>query len=312
MSVETPAKIAVIGAGPIGLESALYARYLGYDVDLFEVGEIAENVRRWGHVRMFSPFGMNRSNLGLAAITAQDGTFQPPEDDEILTGGQWAERYLIRLAVTDLVADCVHTKIRVISIAREGLLKSECVGDSARAKHAFRILTEREDGEESVSTADVVIDSSGVFQNPNRLGPGGMWAVGQRTCDARIWHGLPDVLGRDREAFAGRSTLLIGSGYSAATTIVALGQLCEEVSETTATWITRRGPHADEQGPIRRLPTTGYLKGIGWLQPPIGWPGKPCPTQRVTFRYRQVSNTCRKRLSRKWLGTNTIVRLMFG
>ena len=72
MSIETPAKIAVLGAGPIGLEAALYARYLGYDVEIFERGQAAENVLRWGHVRMFSPFHMNRSPLGLAALTAQD------------------------------------------------------------------------------------------------------------------------------------------------------------------------------------------------------------------------------------------------
>ncbi len=36
MAVDTPAVIAIIGAGPIGLEAALYGRYLGYDVRLFD------------------------------------------------------------------------------------------------------------------------------------------------------------------------------------------------------------------------------------------------------------------------------------
>ena len=38
MAVDTPAKIAILGAGPIGLEAALYDRYLGYEVDVFERG----------------------------------------------------------------------------------------------------------------------------------------------------------------------------------------------------------------------------------------------------------------------------------
>ena len=47
MSVETPAKLAILGAGPIGLEAALYARFLGYEVEVFDRGAVAEHVRRW-------------------------------------------------------------------------------------------------------------------------------------------------------------------------------------------------------------------------------------------------------------------------
>jgi 2-polyprenyl-6-methoxyphenol hydroxylase-like FAD-dependent oxidoreductase len=92
MAIETPARIAVIGAGPIGLEAALYARYLGYDVDVYERGRVAENLLQWGHVRMFSPFGQNRSPLGLAALKAQDPAWQPPGDDELLSGRELAAR----------------------------------------------------------------------------------------------------------------------------------------------------------------------------------------------------------------------------
>ena len=86
MAIDTPARIAIMGAGPVGLEAALYARYLGYDVDLYEQGRVAEHVLRWGHVRMFSPFGGNRSPLGVAALKAQDPAWQAPADDALLTG----------------------------------------------------------------------------------------------------------------------------------------------------------------------------------------------------------------------------------
>src|SRR5512139_997665 len=105
MAIDTPAKIAILGAGPIGLEAALYARFLGYEVVVFEAGEVADSVRRWGHVRMFTPFGMNRSPLGLAAIRAQDENYRPPADDELLTGHDWIDRYLLPLSRTDLLAD---------------------------------------------------------------------------------------------------------------------------------------------------------------------------------------------------------------
>ena len=93
MAVDTPARIAVLGAGPIGLEAALYARFLGYDVNIYERGNVADNILRWGHVRMFSPFGMNRSTLGLAALRAQDESYQPPGDEEFLTGLEYLDRY---------------------------------------------------------------------------------------------------------------------------------------------------------------------------------------------------------------------------
>ncbi|MEX0711597.1 MAG: NAD-binding protein, partial [Pirellulales bacterium] len=72
MAIDTPARIAVLGAGPIGLEAALYGRYLGYDVDVYERGGVARNLLDWGHVRLFTPFGGNRTALALAALAAQD------------------------------------------------------------------------------------------------------------------------------------------------------------------------------------------------------------------------------------------------
>src|SRR2546421_4457964 len=113
MELDTPARIAILGAGPIGLEAALYARYLGYDVDVYERGQVAEHVRRWGHARMFTPFRLNRSPLALAALQAQDGNWRPPADEAFLTGREFADRYLIPLAQSDLLSDSIHTGVEV-------------------------------------------------------------------------------------------------------------------------------------------------------------------------------------------------------
>ena len=51
--------------------------------------------------------------------------------------------------------------------------------------------------------------------------------------------GLPDVLGADREKFAGRTTLVVGMGHSAANTLVALAQLAREVEGTCIVWAIR-------------------------------------------------------------------------
>src|SRR6185503_6844419 len=119
MAVDTPAKIAILGAGPIALEAALYARVLGYDVVIYEAGsQVAEAVHQWGHVRMFTPFGMNRSPLGLQALHAQDESYAPPGDDELLTGREWAQRYLAPLAQTDLLADHLLLSTSVMRVGK--------------------------------------------------------------------------------------------------------------------------------------------------------------------------------------------------
>src|SRR5438105_6880832 len=103
MAVESPARIAVLGAGPIGLEAALYARYLGYEVDLYERGRVAEHLLQWGHTRLFTPFAANASPLGISALTAQDATWTPPAAKAFITGREVALRYCQPLAPPGLL-----------------------------------------------------------------------------------------------------------------------------------------------------------------------------------------------------------------
>jgi hypothetical protein len=247
MAVDSPAKIAILGAGPIGLEAALYARFLGYDVDIYERGNVADNILRWGHVQMFSPFGMNRSPLGLAALQAQDQGYQPPSDDAFLTGLEYTDRYLLPLSQTDLLAEHLKLGTEVIGVGRPELLKGDEIGTERRAEEDFRILCREGSGKEFVATAEVVIDTTGVFGNPNWAGEGGLPAIGEHAVRKRIEYGVPDVLGSARSQYADRKTLVIGSGYSAATTVVSLAKLSEAASETSVTWLVR---DTGEAGPI--------------------------------------------------------------
>ena len=80
-------RIAVIGAGPVGLEAALHAARAGHDVRVLEAGRVGEHIRRWGDVRLFSPFGMNASALGAATL-AESGV-SLPESQAYLTGGEF-------------------------------------------------------------------------------------------------------------------------------------------------------------------------------------------------------------------------------
>jgi thioredoxin reductase len=250
MAIDTPARLAILGAGPIGLESALYARFLGYDVVIYEQGEVAASVRQWGHVRMFTPFADNRTTLGLAAIQAQDESYQPPSDDALLTGQEWLDRYLLPLAATDLLSDHLRQNTTVIAVGKEELLQADLPGHEDRGDWSFRVLYHDPTGKEQVELFDGVLDCTGVFGRHNWLGHGGMRAIGEVALNYAIEHRLPDIPGNDRPRYAGKRTLLVGAGMSAATNVVALAELATQEPGTRVTWITRREGPAASGGPI--------------------------------------------------------------
>lgn len=262
MHVDTPATIAVIGAGPIGLEAALYARYLGYDVHVYERGRVGEHLRQFAHVRMFSPWGANISPLGVAALSAQDAHWQAPADTALPTAGEFVDQYLIPLSQTDLLARCVHEGVEVLAVGRESLRKADRPGSYARAKRQFRLLLRDEDGRESVATADVVIDATGTFGNPAWVGDGGIPAVGERRLrkqaakqkrsERLLEYGLPDILGSHRKHYVGKTVMVVGAGHSAATNVLALVELARQENAGQVVWVTRHVP--GEAGIVRRVP----------------------------------------------------------
>ena len=250
MAIDTPARLAVLGAGPVGLEAALYARFLGYDVVVYERGDVAESVRQCDHVRMFEPFASCHTSLGLAAIQAQDDRFQPPADDAFLTGREWLEGYLRPLAATDLVSDHLRLRTTVVAVGKEELRRSDLLDDGGRGDWPFRVLSVDAAGTERVELFDGVLDCTGVFTNANWLGNGGIAAIGERNLRERIEYRLPDILGSSRGHFAGTHTFVVGGGMSAATNVVALAELARSEPATRVTWVTRREGTASMSGPV--------------------------------------------------------------
>ena len=249
-SNNTRQRIAVIGAGPVGLEAAVAAARLGYPFNLYEAGDAAANVRSWGRVVLFTPFSMNHSQAGAEAIRADSGADRLlPTDDALLSGDEYTERYLQPLASSSLLSKHVHLRHRVIAVGRSGLLKSQAIGSPERAKKPFCLLVETNAGQEKIVEADIVIDASGVYQTPNRIGPGGIYTVGERSLNGLISYHLDDITGVHRERYIGKRTLLVGSGYSAATSIVSLHTLVEADAKTEITWLT----HGQHHPPIHEI-----------------------------------------------------------
>ena len=188
MAIDTPATIAILGAGPIGLEAALYARFLGYEVTLYEKGRVADHVRQWGHVTLFTPFHMNSSSLGRSAIETQAPDAPLPKSDAHLTGQQWVEEYLTRLTQVDLLRGNIREATEVLAVGKEGFLKSELVSHEERCEELQLVLTRNAAGEEQWQQFDIVIDTTGTFGVPNHLGPGGLPAAGESSLNRdQLW-----------------------------------------------------------------------------------------------------------------------------
>jgi thioredoxin reductase len=181
---------------------------------------------------------MNHSPLGVSLLHHVKKWHEPKPND-YLTGNEYVEAYLVPLSKLPQLRDKIHTGCEVQSIGRNDLLKGSLTGDPNRASFPFRILTSDVSGNEKIFTADIVIDCSGVYGTPNWIGNGGIPAIGEKKYRHLIDYKLRDIYGRNRSVFAGKRTLLIGAGYSAATSICDFQNLIREEPATSVIWAIR-------------------------------------------------------------------------
>jgi len=263
-------EVAVLGAGPVGLDAALAAADRGWPFTVYERGPApAAHVRRWGHVRLFSPWSMNASPRMRERLSRRGA--EVPDGDGCPTGRELADRLLDPVAELPEVAANVRTGTRVISVGRRGLLKHEAIGDPERARRPFRLLLVDEEGRERTAGADVVLDCTGTYGNPNALGDGGVPAPGELESEARIQRHVPDVSGR-RERWEGREVLLVGAGHSAQTAGRDLAELATDGGDTRVHWALRSedpGWYAVDDDPLpARDRLTSRAAGLASDPPP--------------------------------------------
>jgi threonine dehydrogenase-like Zn-dependent dehydrogenase len=217
--------VAILGAGPVGLDAALACAAAGRTFTVYEAGDtVAAHVRAWGHVRLFTPWDLNVSHRMRALLHAPTGQDCP-------TGAELADRLLDPVAALPVLADRIRLRTRVVGVARTGLLKHEQIGSGARAAAPFTLLLDGPDGEETAE-ADLVLDCTGTYAVPNTLGAGGIPARGERALARRITRTLPAV--GDPGRWAGRA-LLVGAGKSAQTAARDLAAL----PGTRVEWVVR-------------------------------------------------------------------------
>ena len=246
--------VVVIGAGPVGLAAAANLRAYDLPVLVLEAGDrVGAAMREWGHIRTFTPW---RYIVDAAAekLLAPTG-WTPPAGDVPPTGAELVAQYLEPLAA--VFGPHVVPGARVVAVTRQGLDKSRTLG---RDQRPFVVRVQGADGDVFDLAARAVIDASGTWSQRNPLGASGLPAVGEADADEAgfLVGPLPDVLGRDRARFAGRRSLVVGMGHSAANTLLNLAQLAREVPGTEVVWAIRGtdarrlyGGGADDQLPDR-------------------------------------------------------------
>ena len=257
MSTPVPAlaarPVVGIGAGPVGLAAAAHLVDRKIPFTVLEAGDgPAASIGQWSHVRLFSPWRYDTDPVAVRLL--EESGWTAPEPQTLPTGGELISAYLQPLAQLPAIAPHLRYGAQVVAVTRQGYDRVRTAGRD-QAPFVVRLST----GEEV--TARAVIDASGTWSTPNVLGASGIPAIGEQAAAGRIVHALPHVLGSEREQFAGKHTVVVGAGHSAATTLLALAELAEQAPGTTVTWAIRSGNAARTYGggEADALPARGAL-----------------------------------------------------
>jgi thioredoxin reductase len=245
--------VVVIGAGPVGLAAAAHLAERGLEFLVLESGpSAAAAIDEWRHVKLFSPWRYDID--GAARRLLERAGWEAPDLDVLPTGGDLIDAYLAPLAKTPQLNDRIRYNASVIAVTRVGFDRIRTAG---REEAPF--LVRLGDGDEILASA--VIDAAGTWRRPNVLGGSGIPARGEAEVNDTIARALPDVLGRDRERFAGRRTAVVGAGHSAATTLLELGELAAQEPGTEVLWVVRGADQARTYGggDADELPARGAL-----------------------------------------------------
>ena len=224
--------VAIVGGGPVGLTAAAHLLSRRQPFVVLEAGaEVGATVRQWSHVTMFSPWRYT-ADREASRLLAANG-WQAPPDDVLPTGNDLIEQYVKPLSELSGIAPHVRLNTRVVAIGRKDFDKVRTKG---RDEQPFEIHLAG--GE--VIEARAVIDASGTWTRPNPAGSSGLAVPGEREHADRIAYGIPDVAGSARARYAGKKTVVVGSGHSAFNVILDLLTLAAKAPGTDVTWVMRR------------------------------------------------------------------------
>lgn len=226
--------VAVLGGGPVGLAAAAKLIERGLPFVVLEAGaQVGANLLDYGHVRLFSPWQYN-VDPSMARLLATTG-WQAPRADGLPLAREIVEKVLVPFAQLPQLAAALQLNTRVLGVSREGFDKVK----SAERETAPFVIRAQRNGEVFELRARAVIDSTGTWSTPNPLGANGLPAIGEAEAAAQIAYGIPDILGAQRSRYAGKKTLVVGAGHSAANALLYLAELAQQAPATKLAWAVR-------------------------------------------------------------------------
>lgn len=256
--IESPATIAILGGGPLGIEAALYARFLGYHVSIFESRRVAHRMLDWNERALGARVAEVTTSLGIAALAAQEPEFKGFDSQRVFTGKEYAEEYLLPLAKTDLIFDDIHFLSPVEGVSR---LRVQDVPDwqdplgydwQERCNDEFRILVRGRHRGIWSSRADCVIDCRGSASRLLGLGPAGGIAVGESELQADFYLHLPSDRKFEAKHIQGKRVALVGSTEEACFGILELLAFQKLHPETQVCWLVTP-PSGQDSERLRQL-----------------------------------------------------------
>jgi thioredoxin reductase len=227
--------MAIIGAGPVGLAMAAHLVGCGKPFVILEAGpEAGHAIRQWQHVALFTEWAINIDEEAQRLLL--NAGWQAPAGAAIPTGGDLIRDYLTPLSLLPAIRPHLRFESRITAVTRRGLDK---VKTEKRGERPFLVQVRTADGERLIE-ARAVIDASGTWFTNSPLYSAGIWTAAELAAAGRIRYGLPNVLGSERECYAGRTTAVVGSGYSAINVILDLTELQAAEPKTKIKWVVRR------------------------------------------------------------------------
>ncbi len=235
--------VAIIGAGPVGLAAAVHLLKGNQKFIIFESGKtVGTNILSWSHVKVFSSWEYNIDKLSEELLV--ENGIKIPNKKDVPLGKQLVKEYLKPLSEITEINQNLHLNTKVLSIGRKGLDKMK---NANRENLPFSIQV-NENGDFKIYEAKAVIDASGTWQNPNPVGSGGVFAVGEKEYSHHFFYGMPDVTGTLLKRYANKSVLVVGGGHSAIGTVLALSDVQDKYPKTQIHWLLRKKNVSDVYG----------------------------------------------------------------
>ena len=237
--IDSPASIAIIGCGPVAIEAALYARFLGYGVFVYEAHRIASTFSTTPNRVLAHSKADACSTLGLAALEAQE-TPCSLESEQIVTHQDYFDSYLLPLARSDLLRDSISVHSPVRSVSRTCLDTSIEHLSTLKSELEFRLLIDSKKRGLYSQIVDIVLDCSGLSSKQG-LASGGGTAVGEELLSSDI-KGAYNALDEDclAQLTSDQHLILWGDDQAAGEAVLQLTELQNHGSVGKVTWVMPR------------------------------------------------------------------------